>query len=303
MSVAFPQVRVGEPVRLESLSVFPLFDGRQTPVEYLLSDEGISSGTVTVAEVSEAGSVPDLLVENKGDVRVLFLEGEELVGAKQNRVLNTSVLIAAKSKVKVPVSCVEQGRWRSRSQHFGSSGSHSPSKLRYFLKSSVSHSLKENLGYRSDQGKVWAEVARQQSALGTSSGTRAMSDTFENYKQRVAEFRDKLRYVDGASGMAVAIGKKIVAVDLFDKPSTCGKVWDRLMSGYVLDALEEQAQEGQAEAADVEKLLGSAGGLAWEKAEAVGEGEEYRAQQGEEVHASALAFHDAPVHVSVVVAG
>jgi hypothetical protein len=304
MSVAFPRVRVGEPVRLQSLSVFPLFDGQQTPVEYLLSDEGIGSGAVTVAEVSDAGSVPDLLVENKGDVRVLFLEGEELVGAKQNRILNTSVLIAAKSKVKIPVSCVEQGRWRSRSRHFGSSGSHSPSKLRFFLKSSVSHNLKENLGHRSDQGKVWAEVARQQSALGTSSGTMAMSDTFENYKERVAEFREKLHYVDGASGMAVAIGKKIVAIDLFDKPSTCGKVWDRLMSGYVLDALEEQAQEeGQAESADVEKLLGSTDGLAWEKAVPVGEGEEYRAQQGEEVHASALAFHDAPVHVSVVVAG
>jgi hypothetical protein len=75
------------------------------------------------------------------------------------------------------------------------------------------------------------------------------------------------------------------------------------MSGYVLDALESQADEGQAEAADVDRLLGTATGLPWEKAEAVGEGEEYRARQGEEVHASALAFHDAPVHVSVVVAG
>jgi transposase len=46
---------------------------------------------VTVQEVSEGGSVPDLLVENSGDTRVLFLEGEELVGAKQNRILNTSV--------------------------------------------------------------------------------------------------------------------------------------------------------------------------------------------------------------------
>ena len=54
---------------------------------------------------------------------------------------------------------------------------------------------------------------------------------------------------------------------------------------------------------DVERLLGTATGLPWEKAEPVGEGEEYRAQQGEEVHASALAFHDAPVHVSVMVAG
>ncbi len=133
MSVSFPHVRVGEPVRCQALSVFPLFDGQQTPVDYLLSDEGIGSGAVTVEEVSEGGSVPNLFVENKGDIRVLFLEGEQLIGAKQNRVLNTSVLIAAKSKVKIPVSCVEQGRWRSRSRHFGSSGSHSPSKLRYFL--------------------------------------------------------------------------------------------------------------------------------------------------------------------------
>jgi hypothetical protein len=63
----------------------------------------------------------------------------------------------------------------------------------------------------------------------------------------------------------LAIGKNIVAVDLFDKAPTCRKVWDRLMSGYVLDALEAQADEGQAEAIDVEKLLGSANGLVWQK--------------------------------------
>ena len=137
MFVTFPDVRVGEPIRHKALSVFPLFTAAENPVEYLLSDEGIGSGAVTVEEVSEAGSVPDLLVENKGDIRVLFLEGEELVGAKQNRILNMSVLIAANSRTKIPVSCVEAGRWRYRSRHFGSSGSHSPSKLRYFLKSSV----------------------------------------------------------------------------------------------------------------------------------------------------------------------
>jgi hypothetical protein len=303
MSVFFPHLRVGEPVRCQALSVFPLFDGQQVPLEYLLSDEGIGSGSVTVEEVSEGGSVPNLIVENKGDIRVLFLEGEQLIGAKQNRILNTSVLIAAKSKVKIPVSCVEQGRWRYRSKHFGSSGSHSPSKLRYLLKASVSYSLKEKLGHMSDQGKVWAEVARQQKSLGASSGTTAMSDTFDSYKEQVAGFQEKLRYVDGATGIAVAIGKKIVAADIFDKPSTCGKVWDRLMSGYVLDALEEQADDGLAETADVVQLLGVADALPWEQADPVGEGEEYRAHQGEEIHASALTLRDAPVHVSVMVAG
>ena len=35
--------------------------------------------------------------------------------------------------------------------------------------------------------------------------------------------------------MAVAIGEKIVALDVFDKPSTCQKVWDRMLSGVVFD--------------------------------------------------------------------
>jgi len=157
--------------------------------------------------------------------------------------------------------------------------------------------------HTSDQGKVWAEVARQQEALGTSSGTSAMSDTFDAYKDRVAEFQDRVRYVDGARGVAVAIGNKVVAVDLFDKPSTCGKVWNRLLSGFVLDALEAKSNETQVGAGEVEKMLATASGMAWDKAEAVGEGEEYRAESGAGVHASALTFREAPVHFSVVVAG
>jgi len=302
--VAFPEVRVGEPVRYESLSVFPLFAGMESPVEYLLSDEGIGGGTVTVEEVSEGGSVPDLLVENKGDVRILFLEGEQLIGAKQNRILNTSVLIAAKSKVKIPVSCVEAGRWRYKSRQFGSGETHSPSKLRGVLKMSVSASLRQSGSHMSDQGKVWAEVARQQRSLGTSSDTSAMSDTFENYKERVAEFQDKLKYVDGATGVAVAIGKKVVAVDMFDKPSTCQKVWNRLLSGFVLDALEAaKSGEAHVNAADVKDVLTTTSGMSWEKAEPVGEGEEYRAESGADVHASALTFRESPVHLSVVMAG
>src|ERR1700688_4615921 len=103
-----PDVRVGDAIRHEGLAVFPLFSASDVSVDYLLSDEAIQAGSLTVEEVSEGGSVPNLLVTNQGDSRVLFLEGEELRGAKQNRVLNTSVLIAAHSKTPIPVSCVEQ---------------------------------------------------------------------------------------------------------------------------------------------------------------------------------------------------
>jgi len=119
--LTLPELRVGVPVRHEALTVFPLFDQATGNIDYLLSDEALAAGVVsdTVKEVGETGSVPTLVVNNQADSLVLFLEGEELHGAKQNRVLNTSVLVGARTKTPIPVSCVEQGRWRFTSAFFG----------------------------------------------------------------------------------------------------------------------------------------------------------------------------------------
>jgi hypothetical protein len=301
--LTLPEARVGDPIRHEALTIFPLFTEGDGDVDYLLSDEAIAAGTLTVEEVGESGSVPDLLVENLGDSRVLFIEGEELRGAKQNRVLNTTVLIAAHSRTKIPVSCVEQGRWRYRSRQFESSGSHSSSKLRHILKKSVNRSTQEGQGHVSDQGEVWEEVSRQMASLGSSSETMAMSDTYEAARPCQEEYQDRLAYVEGASGLAVAVGKTVVAIDLFDKPSTCRKAWDRLLSGFVMDALEAKSDNGTAGVPDVESLLGRLQGASWQQAPAVGEGEEYRADAERETHASALLFGGAMVHGSAVVAG
>jgi hypothetical protein len=181
--VAMPPLRVGEPIRSESLTVFPLFSETAPGVDYQLVDEAIAAGAVTIREVSGCGSVPDLLVDNGGEVRVLLIEGEELVGAKQNRILNTSVLLAAKSSTKAPVSCVEQGRWAYRCRQFGSGGRHSSSKLRFALKASVTGSVLGGAGHRSDQMRVWAEVGKQQAALGVESATGAMSGRLTNTRR------------------------------------------------------------------------------------------------------------------------
>jgi hypothetical protein len=129
-----------------------------------------------------------------------------------------------------------------------------------------------------------------------------MADTYEAYQARLAEFRERLKYIEGAAGLAVAVAEEVVALDLFDKPETCRKVWDRLLSGVVMDALEAGEPEQRAEATDVEALLERLRGSSWEPAPAVGEGQEYRSTSDEKTHASALVCDGSVLHGSAVVA-
>jgi hypothetical protein len=300
MPVTLPPFRIGEALRHEALSVFPLYAEPNGEVDYVLSDEAMAAESVVVEETNEAGSVPDLLVENRGPRRVLFLEGEALIGAKQNRILNTSVLVPAETKLKIPVSCVEQGRWGYRSRQFASGGMHSPSKLRRALKASVTASAKAKRGYLSDQGAVWQEVAALHEAHCTASPTAAMDDTYAGYQNELAEFRDHLKYPERAAGVAVCVGENVVALDVFDRPSTLEHVWDRLLSGYILDALVATESAEQPDAKSVEELLATSRALQWEQTPAVGEGEDFRAESPQGHYASALAYEGTVVHASVM---
>ena len=100
----------------------------------------------------------------------------------------------------------------------------------------------------------------------------------------------------------MAVGKKVVALDVFDKPSTCAKVWDRLLTGVALDALEADSSAPAADPADVEQLLSRLRDSAWEPTTPVGVGQEFRLDADSETHASALVFQDSLLHGSVVVA-
>jgi len=301
MSLAFPEIRVGEPIRKVPLSVFPLFTTVQSAAQYVLSCDGMDQGTVKVTEISRAGSVPDLAVENQGDACVLFLEGEQLVGAKQNRILNATILVAGRSKKKIPVSCVEAGRWRYRSRDLSPCLCYAPAMLRAKVKAKVTRSVRARRGHRADQAEVWAEVARQQAALGVSSPSLAMLDTYESHRDKIAEIKESLPYPEGATGLAVALNKHVASLDLFDKPATCARVWDRLISGYAMDALEAESQAELASVADVEQLVNLVQQLAWEQVPTVGEGEEFRAERPDELYGSALVFQGTLVHLSVTV--
>ena len=111
------------------LRAWPLLapDGK---FHYRTLSDALASSDIVITEVSAGGSVPELMVVNRGSTAVLLIDGEELAGAKQNRVLNTSILLAARSETRIPVSCTEQGRWSYASPAFAESGNIMAQKVR-----------------------------------------------------------------------------------------------------------------------------------------------------------------------------
>ena len=112
MQSIMADLTIGDPLHYHNLTLFPLLWPHPADPPYLLLQQAIEAGEAVVEEISEAGNVPNLLLHNKSHRPVLISEGDILMGAKQNRVVNVTVLVAARTKFTLPVSCVEQGRWR-----------------------------------------------------------------------------------------------------------------------------------------------------------------------------------------------
>ena len=291
-------LQAGDPVGHLNLTLVPLRGEGRGRLDYILAAEALEAGTLEVAEVSDSGSVPELLAINPGESMILLLDGEELVGAKQNRILNTSILLRPKSQTKIPVSCVEQGRWRHTSQRFASGG-YSPSRLRARKSRDVAASLERCGQASSDQGAVWEEVECCMSAMHASSPTMAMRDATDQRRESLDAYLEVLSYPDGARGVIAAVNGRFAAADVFDRPETLSKIWPRLVSGYAMDALwreKEKAGPFTAKAADV--LLEHMAERDCNVYPSAGVGDDWRFEV-EDILGQALVAEDVCVHLSV----
>lgn len=234
----FEALKIGRKQSFKNLAIYPLLSNYTVTFDYLTLDQALEDKALEVHEVNKDGSVPELKVINKSSTMVLILDGEELVGAKQNRIVNTTILIPADAEIIIPVSCVEQGRWSYNSSEFSSKERIMSSNLRAMKSQQVSYSVRERGTFRSDQGAIWeglSEKARRHDAV---SPSMAMSEIYEKEKPAIDEYIDGFRNIDLQVGAAFMINGEIAGMDCFGKPDTFSAVFKKLIGSYALDAID-----------------------------------------------------------------
>ncbi len=293
-------IKIGTPSRFGNLTLFPLTDGGRHKADYLTLDEALAGKSAHITEVSESGSVPELSFVNEGDKAVFLLDGEELIGAKQNRVLNLSILVAAGKTLIIPVSCVERGRWHHRSREFSSAQRAQYAEARAKRMAQVSDSIKFHGRPFSDQGAVWDDIDEKLRSFSMASPTSAMSDIFEQQSRKLDEYVGSFKTSEGQTGVMFAINGKIMGFDLFDCAETLQKLFPKLMRSYALDALDsatsKDAKAKIPSPASAAKFLQSVRRAEMTTSPAIGEGEDVRLS-ARNTTGAALAIKERVIHM------
>ena len=291
-------VHVMEPQQDSGLQVFGLRWRSESSLRYITLDEAMSTGTLEVIEINKDGSVPTLTVKNQSDAMAFLMAGEQLIGAKQNRVLNVSLMVPAGTTLEVPVSCVEAGRWNYRSPKFSSGGSMSHGQLRKMLSDQTQTSYKITGTPTSDQQAVWGEVARKLDAMGSASDSQAFSQVYEDHGARLDDLLGRLHPPEGCHGVIFAVAGQIAGADLFDQPATLAKLWTKLVRAFALDALEALSTSASLTAGEVTEWVRSAAAAESEPFPSPGLGSDFRLK-APQLFGAALVVDDQAVHVEL----
>lgn len=291
---------LGTPEAAGALVAFPLFGGG-TPAAYMTFGRAVASGAVA-KELPEGPSVNDIVVDNPTGSVVLLLDGEEVQGAQQNRVFDGSVLVPARSEVRVAVCCVEQGRWDGRARHerFRSS----PQVAHPGLRSAMARVHDRGTG-RTDQGEVWAHVASRIAETGTMSTTTAMADVYTSRQTVLDDVGTRIGRRDGQRGVLAFIGERFVALDWFSNEEAYAEMHPRLIRGYALDAVDAPSDLPVPPTRKAKAVLEAVMALPLEAVPGTGAGRRLRGRTRREeggLHASALDLDGRLAQLSVLAA-
>jgi hypothetical protein len=235
MKLLLGAIEIAEPVFLRNLSVHPITGPSGNGLDISSLEEMLKTSSSEFGEL-EPPDIKRISFFNSGDTPVLMLDGEEIIGSLQNRIVADSTLIMARAKSEIPVICAEEGRWEDIGS-FGTGYCSYPG-----IRALLSRRGKETNGL---QKRIWNEIERKLTVTRTLSATSSMHDIYNNLDDEV------MRYLEDFDGLAPdtigfigVAGRKILGCDVFLNHSTYNKFEKKLVRSYALDAIEHRKTSG-----------------------------------------------------------
>ena len=237
--------------QVKALSVVQFATSDQNTLEYISGPTAIGQNSIEVEELSESGDVNRLKVVNMSDKFVFLMDGDILKGAKQNRVLNTSVFLKPASKTILPVSCVERGRWRQKSEKFSDTNFSAPPAMRASKAKDVKMNLKVNHEFDSNQGKIWDSVDNYSTMYSVKSSTANFEEVMDSQSNILEDMVKGIKPCEVCNGMAIFIGSKLLNIDVFNRIDIYHEYFPKLMRSAAMDAfnvnLKKEMERPEAE--------------------------------------------------------
>ncbi|HET8654597.1 MAG TPA: DUF6569 family protein [Longimicrobiaceae bacterium] len=239
-------VTLASPHRHRSLTLFPLLARDAPELPYALMADALQHGVLRITEVG-SGTVPELLAANGGESTILVLDGEQLVGARQNRTTSRSLLLPAKSETKIPVSCMERGRWHFESEDFQPTRSNSPTAVRRQAREVEAERAREGEAVPTGalsaaQGRVWDTIAGHSELLHSHSDTGALDDLYAIRAEELDGWASRYAVQEGQVGLLAFLGGRPLGMDVIGCTRLYARLHERLVRGYVMDALGARAR-------------------------------------------------------------
>jgi hypothetical protein len=223
-------------LRLVPIRTTPQFRDAIGAAGYYISlQTAMDSNLVAVNEVSSSGQVNTLLIRNLSRDTLFVMSGEVLIGGKQDRVVASDMLIAPNSgQVKLPVFCVEKGRWKMKgdgeqkfTEYYGMANEH----------------LRNLIDHRKTQGDIWNEVAKTNKKDHTENETDAYTEHARNKDFRNAEqpylshFQTLFDNEPDVIGVIAISGNQVEGCDMFISNRLFRQEFRKLIYSYLDDAL------------------------------------------------------------------
>jgi hypothetical protein len=243
LSQFIEKMEMGEEVQVDDLQIRRLIHkdaGLNSQIPLLTLDEACRRRLVTIKEVSNGATVSRIEVKNDSPHKVFVLEGELVRGARQDRAVNTNTVIEPNMSKEVPVSCVEQGRWRGDSPEFTTNDATLPPSIKSDLQNQVTDNS-INFGFNdSNQSEIWNKIGIKQASMSVYSITNSILDIFEANNARLSsdDVRNAINPCKDQVGFLAFIRGGFAGGEIFGNAELYSKKCASLIYGYLLDSLD-----------------------------------------------------------------